>query len=91
VNKAKQLTEVLDGILVNHYDNLLNTECHYKTTGQELVDYFLTQNVDIDYFITVGGSGGTITGCAKKRKEFFPKTQVIMPDPDGSVYYVILY
>ncbi|EOA42206.1 cystathionine beta-synthase [Francisella tularensis subsp. tularensis 79201237] len=91
VNKAKQLTEDLDGILVNQYDNLLNTECHYKTTGQEIVDYFLTQNVDIDYFITVGGSGGTITGCAKKIKEFFPKTQVIMPDPYGSVYYDIFY
>ncbi|OIN83326.1 PLP-dependent cysteine synthase family protein [Francisella sp. TX07-6608] len=91
VNKAKQLTEDLDGILVNQYDNLLNTECHYKTTGQEIVNYFLTQNVDIDYFITVGGSGGTITGCAKKIKEFFPKTQVIMPDPYGSVYYDIFY
>ncbi|MDE5014698.1 pyridoxal-phosphate dependent enzyme, partial [Francisella tularensis subsp. holarctica] len=81
VNKAKQLTVDLDGILVNQYDNLLNTECHYKTTVQEIVDYFLTQNVDIDYFITVGGSVGTIPGCAKKIKEFFPKTQVIIPDP----------
>lgn len=91
VNKAKELAKNLNGILINQYDNLLNTECHYKTTGQEIVNYFLTHSQNIDYFITVGGSGGTITGCAKKIKEIYPKTKVVMPDPKGSIYYDIFY
>ncbi|AEI35946.1 PLP-dependent cysteine synthase family protein [Francisella salina] len=91
VNKAKHLAKDLDGVLINQYDNLLNTECHYKTTGQEIVNYFLTHSKNIDFFITVGGSGGTITGCAKKIKEIFPETKILMPDPKGSVYYDIFY
>ncbi|WP_044247659.1 PLP-dependent cysteine synthase family protein [Francisella hispaniensis] len=91
VNKAKEIAKNIDGILINQYDNQLNTECHYKTTGQEIVNYFLTQSFNIDYFITVGGSGGTISGCAKKIKEIYPQTKVIMPDPKGSVYYDIFY
>lgn len=91
VNKAKSLVNQLNGILIDQYDNPLNTLCHYKTTGLEIVNHFLTQLLDIDYFITVGGSGGTITGCAKRIKEIFPKAKVIMPDPKGSVYYDIFY
>ncbi|AIT09119.1 cystathionine beta-synthase [Candidatus Francisella endociliophora] len=89
VNKARLIADKLNGILINQYDNPLNTECHYKTTGPEIVSYFLTQALNIDYFITVGGSGGTITGCAKRIKEIFPNAKVVMPDPKGSVYYDI--
>ena len=62
VNKAKQISLNLNGVLINQYDNKLNTQCHYETTGQEIVDFFLQKQISIDYFITVGGSGGTITG-----------------------------
>ena len=91
VNKAKQIALNLNGVLINQYDNKLNTQCHYETTGQEIVDFFLQKQISIDYFITVGGSGGTITGCAKKIKEYFPKAKVIMPDPKGSVYYDLFH
>ncbi|MED7789330.1 cysteine synthase family protein [Francisella sp. 19X1-34] len=91
VNKAKAIAHETNGILINQYDNKLNTQCHYQTTGQEIVDYFIEKNINIDYFITVGGSGGTITGCSKKIKEIFPNAKTIMPDPKGSVYYDIFY
>lgn len=91
VNKACKIAEENEGYFVNQYDNTLNTECHYHTTGQEIVDYFTEQQLSLDYFITVGGSGGTVTGCAKKIKEHFAKTQVVMPDPFGSVYHDLFY
>jgi len=91
VNKANMIAKEINGILVNQYDNKLNTQCHYDTTGQEIVDEFISQNINLDYFITVGGSGGTITGCAKKIKEHFPNVKVIMPDPKGSIYYDLFY
>ncbi|RUS68614.1 hypothetical protein EGW08_023624, partial [Elysia chlorotica] len=91
VNKAKKIANKIDGIVINQYDNPLNTECHYNTTGKEIVDHFVNIGLDIDYFITVGGSGGTVTGCAKRIKETFPNAKVIMPDPHGSVYYDLFY
>jgi cystathionine beta-synthase len=87
VNKAREIALKYDGYFINQYDNPLNTECHYHTTGQEIVDYCTQKRIALDYFITVGGSGGTITGCAKKIKEKFGNTKVVMPDPSGSVYY----
>lgn len=89
VNKAKQIANMPNNILINQYDNPLNTECHYETTGKEIVDHLRNNEIDLDYFITVGGSGGTITGCSKRIKEYSSTTKVIMPDPKGSVYYDI--
>lgn len=91
VNQAKKIALEKNGYLVNQYDNTLNTDCHYHTTGQEIVDYFTEHDLSLDYFITVGGSGGTITGCAKKIKEHFPHCQVVMPDPKGSIYYDLFH
>ena len=61
------------------------------TTGKEIVDYFIKKKQTLDYFITVGGSGGTVTGCAQRIKESLRETQVIMPDPIGSIYYDLFY
>ncbi|MGQ4001653.1 cysteine synthase family protein [Francisellaceae bacterium CB299] len=91
VNRARQIAKDVGGVFINQYDNELNTLCHYATTAQEIVDFFIKENLQIDYFVTVGGSGGTVTGCAKKIKEYFPAAKVIMPDPKGSVYYDLFY
>lgn len=91
VNQARNFSRAINGYFINQYDNHLNTKCHYEKTGHEIVDYFYNTNQSLDYFITVGGSGGTVTGCAKKIKEYFPNVKVIMPDPYGSVYYDLFY
>jgi cystathionine beta-synthase len=90
VNLAKDIATKENAYLVNQYDSLLNKECHYHTTGSEIVYFFKIQDINLDYFITVGGSGGTVSGCAKKIKENFD-AKVIMPDPIGSVYYDLFY
>lgn len=91
VNQARSIAKEKKGFLVNQYDSLLNRECHYMTTGQEIVDDFIEKKKTLDYFITVGGSGGTVTGCAHRIKEYFPQTRVVMPDPIGSVYHDLFY
>jgi cystathionine beta-synthase len=91
VNKAKTISQYTNGVIINQYDSLLNTECHYYTTGAEIVKYLKENNIHLDYFITVGGSGGTVTGCAKAIKEHSPTTKIVMPDPFGSVYYDIFH
>ena len=91
VNTARKIAIDNNGYFINQYDNFLNVDCHYDTTGQEIIDYFDEKEMGLDYFITVGGSGGTITGCAKKIRSRFPHVQVVMPDPCGSVYYDLFY
>ncbi len=91
VNRAMAIAESVGGILINQYDNPLNPACHYDTTGAEIVEQCHKQGIVPDYLVTVGGSGGTISGVGKRLKEDFPDCQVIMPDPVGSVYYDLFY
>ncbi|MDA7742457.1 cysteine synthase family protein [Francisellaceae bacterium] len=87
VNTAKKIAREHGGYFINQYDNPLNEECHYFTTGLEIVEFCQSNKISLDYFITVGGSGGTITGSARRIKETYSRTKVIMPDPYGSIYH----
>ena len=91
VNVAQDIAIKHNGYFVNQYQNQLNTQCHYNTTAVEIVEYLKKNNINLDYFVTVGGSGGTITGIAKALKEYNKEIQIIMPDPKGSVYYDYYY
>jgi cystathionine beta-synthase len=85
VNVAKKLAqETPNSFRINQYDNLLNPEAHYLTTGPEIWDQ---TGGDVDYFIASASTGGTVTGIGRYLKEKNPKVQVIMPDPIGSIFY----
>lgn len=66
--------------MAQQFDNLANTEIHYKTTGQEI----LNDIPDLDVFITGVGSGGTISGIGKKLKENIPNIKIIAVEPENS-------
>ncbi|HCM83116.1 MAG TPA: cystathionine beta-synthase, partial [Rhodospirillaceae bacterium] len=70
--------------LVDQYDNPLNTEAHYLTTGPEI---WRQMNGDIDWFVTSGSTGGTVSGTARYLKEQDMRLKVLLPDPVGSVYF----
>ncbi len=73
--------ETPNSLYINQYDNLSNRECHYQTTGPEI----LRQFPDIDVFIAGIGTGGTITGCGRYLKEHKPGVTVVGVDPVGSI------
>ncbi len=84
-SKAKQLAAEIPGaFLLNQYDNPLNTEAHYKGTGPEI---WQQMHGEIDWFVTNGSTGGTISGVGKYLKEQNASTKVLMADPQGSGYY----
>jgi len=84
VNTAKRLTkEIPNSFRINQYDNKLNPEAHYLTTGPEI---WKQTNGKVDYFIASGSTGGTVSGTGRYLKEKNPKIKVIMPDPVGSIY-----
>ncbi|MCK5329781.1 MAG: pyridoxal-phosphate dependent enzyme [Candidatus Marinimicrobia bacterium] len=83
VNVAKRLQKEIPGsIILDQYGNPDNPDAHYYGTAQELLDDFGT---DIDMVVIGVGTGGTITGVAKRLKEEIPAIKIVGVDPRGSV------
>lgn len=59
------------------FDNKLNVEAQYKTTGQEIIDAI----PDINAFVSGIGTGGTLMGIGKKLKENNPDSKVFALEP----------
>ena len=58
---------------VNQYDNPSNTEAHYLSTGPEIWDQ---TDGKITHFVVGVGTGGTITGVAKRLKKYCEQSSV---------------
>src|SRR3954467_15811570 len=83
-NKAKQIVQDTPGaILANQYNNPVNPEVHYRTTGPEIWEQ---TGGRVTHYVAAAGTGGTVSGAAKYLKEKNPKIRVISGDPVGSVY-----
>jgi cysteine synthase len=65
-------------VTLNQFDNQQNCLAHYRTTGREIVKQV---NGTIDYFIAGLGTGGTITGVARRITEKYPQARIIGLQP----------
>lgn len=84
VNKARSIAKnTPNSFRLDQYDNPLNPEAHYLTTGPEIWEQ---TGGDVDIFVAAGSTGGTITGIGRYLKEKNPNVRVILPDPIGSIY-----
>jgi len=66
-------------VMLNQYENEINPKTHYQTTAKEILKQIGKEK--IDYFIAGVGTGGTISGIAKRLKEKFPKIKIIGVEP----------
>ena len=68
--------------ILDQYGNPNNPAAHYYGTAQEILD---DMGSDLDMVVISAGTGGTITGVAKRLKESNPRVQIIGVDPYGSI------
>ena len=85
VQRARDIAaETPNSFMINQYDNLMNADAHYQSTGPEI---WRQSGGAVDYFVASGSTGGTISGVGRYLKEQKSEVKVLMPDPIGSIYY----
>ncbi len=83
IGVAKKLKkEIENSHILDQYGNQSNPDAHYHGTAQEILDDF---GKDLDMVVMGVGTGGTITGVAKRLKEEIPKITIVGADPVGSI------
>ena len=82
---AKKLArEIPNSFYPNQYENQMNPEAHYHTTGPEIWN---DTEGKITHFVCGMGTGGTISGVGRFLKEKNRNVKIIGVDPIGSLYY----
>uniref|UniRef100_A0A1A9W8N6 Cystathionine beta-synthase n=1 Tax=Glossina brevipalpis TaxID=37001 RepID=A0A1A9W8N6_9MUSC len=74
--------EIPNSIILDQYRNPGNPLAHYDGTGAEIL-WQLDNKVDM--IVCTAGTGGTISGLARKVKEELPSCKIIGVDPYGSI------
>ncbi|XP_036898947.1 cystathionine beta-synthase-like protein isoform X2 [Sturnira hondurensis] len=74
--------EIPNSHILDQYRNVNNPVAHYDSTAEEIL-----QQCDgkLDMLVASVGTGGTITGIARKLKEKCPGCKIIGVDPEGSI------
>uniref|UniRef100_I3MY56 Cystathionine beta-synthase n=1 Tax=Ictidomys tridecemlineatus TaxID=43179 RepID=I3MY56_ICTTR len=74
--------EIPNSHILDQYRNASNPLAHYDATAEEIL-----QQCDgkLDMLVATVGTGGTITGIARKLKEKCPGCRIIGVDPEGSI------
>ncbi len=77
-------SEIPGAFYPDQYNNPMNIEAHYKTTGPEI---WKQTEGQLDIFVAGIGTGGTMSGAGRFLKEKNPNIKVIAVDPKGSVFH----
>ena len=83
IGVAKKLNnEISNSFILDQYANEHNPDIHYSETATEILEDL---NGKIDMLIAGVGTGGTITGIAKRLKEENNNIKIVGVDPYGSI------
>lgn len=83
ISVAKKMSQELPRAhILDQYTNKNNYMAHYNHTAEEILKDLDNQ---VDMIVIGAGTGGTITGVAKKIKERCPQCKIIGVDPVGSI------
>jgi cysteine synthase len=80
-NVARRLAQENDWFLTDQFRNPVNVRVHEGTTGAEILEQ---ANGHVGAFVAGAGTGGTITGVARRLKAALPSVRIVLADPVGS-------
>lgn len=82
IRKAEELNrEIPDSIIAGQFVNPSNPQAHYNTTGVEIWNDTEGQ---VDVLVATAGTGGTVSGTARRLKEYNPDIKVYAVEPAAS-------
>ena len=83
IEVAKQLQTILPNAhILDQYSNKDNPDAHYHDTAREILEQ---TNGELDVLVASAGTGGTISGIARRMKEEAPNVHIVGVDPVGSI------
>ena len=80
---AKLNKELANSHILDQYKNPSNPLAHYDGTAAELIEQC---DGRIDAVVLTAGTGGTVTGIARRLKEHNPNIMIIAVDPYGTFF-----
>ena len=83
ISVARRLQKELPNAhILDQYGNPHNPQVHHDTTAQEMIDDLDGQ---VDMVVMSAGTGGSITGVARRLKQHNPQCRIVGADPVGSI------
>ena len=83
IGVAKQLQSILPNAhVLDQYANPNNPRAHEEGTAEEIYE---ATDGKIDVIVLTAGTGGTLTGIARRLKAKIPGLKVVGVDPEGSI------
>lgn len=79
VKKTVELAEKHGWYYTRQFENEANADMHSRTTAQEILDDF--SDVQLDYWVTGFGTGGTLKGVARVLAKERPATKIVVCEP----------
>lgn len=80
--KAEELAGFHGWFLARQFENEANAAVHARTTAQEILADFA--DLELDYWVTGAGTGGTLNGVARTLRERSPRTRIMVCEPDNA-------
>jgi len=81
IDKANELAQELNGVVLQQFENPNNPQAHRDTTAIEI---FNDTNGVVDFFVAGVGTGGTLTGVSEVLKEKIPTLKSVAVEPTNS-------
>jgi len=83
IGVAKRLnSEIPNSHILDQYSNPSNPLAHYEGTAEEIIAQC---DGKVDMSVVSAGTGGTLTGIARRFKEVLPNCKIVAVDPEGSI------
>ncbi|HPF15393.1 MAG TPA: cystathionine beta-synthase [Planctomycetota bacterium] len=84
IGVAKELQRIIpNSHILDQYSNPDNPTVHFEETAGEILEQ--TGGGKFDYFVATAGTGGTLSGIAKRLKQDAPNVEIVGVDPVGSI------